>query len=124
MAVIFIGLGDVSNYLPHLFCIGASCLHTYLSLTHFTRSYHFHGAGDFLRALDAADLVTYFFSDGHMSLPFQVRHSLGPTNPPQRALVLPGLSGLEFLQSSFKASGNFIVVFAFSTDCFEQFFLL
>src|SRR5690606_21247756 len=81
MAVILVGLRNVSDYLTHLFSVRAGCLHTLLSLTHLARGYHFHGRRDLLRALDASDLVTYFFSDGHMSLPFQVRHSNGPAGP-------------------------------------------
>src|SRR5690554_7724599 len=81
MAVIFVGLGNVSDYLAHLFGVWTGSPHTLLSFTHFARRHHFHGGGDLLRALDASDLVTYFFSDGHKSLPFQARHSKGPADP-------------------------------------------
>ena len=74
--VLDVRLGNVPNNLTHLFRIRACRLHAFLSLTHLARRDHFHGAGDLLRALDAGYLVTYFFSDGHNSLPSQVRHSL------------------------------------------------
>ena len=68
-----IGLGDVADHPADQFGIGLAGRHAFLSPTHLRRSDHFHGAGDFLRVLDAPDLGFDLFCSCHRGSPDSCR---------------------------------------------------
>src|SRR5690606_37817322 len=67
VAVFRISSRSVTDHIANTFRVGSADCHAILSLTHLTGGDHFHRAGNFLRALDATNLGTYLFSDGHLT---------------------------------------------------------
>ena len=65
MTILSIGTAHVCSNIPNLFAVRARFFHALLCLTHLGGRYHFHGASDLLRILNALDLVADFSATGH-----------------------------------------------------------
>src|SRR5690554_166396 len=62
-----VGSCQMLNHTTNAAGVGTGRLHAVLRLTHFRRSNHFHGAGDFACAADTRNLRLDLFSDCHSS---------------------------------------------------------
>src|SRR5689334_9294480 len=65
MAILWIGMTDVSSDIADLLRVRTRGSHTVLRFTHLGGRDHFHGFGDLARVLHTADLDANLFGSGH-----------------------------------------------------------
>src|SRR5690554_2678565 len=113
VGIFWVGIGQMTDNRSHTRCIGLAQLHTLLSATHLTGSHHFHGAGNFLRTLNARYLRAYFFCACHYKRPSDylvtVRRAHRVVTKCCSKVRLPGLSGFEFLYQRFELRLQIII---------------